>query len=230
MATWSIAPLHIEDLDEFVQCQFLAFVGNPLHDVVYPTQPASAEKHRKAINEGSKLQADNEIIYLKAVDIRSGNIVGGIKCCYYVGEDVLTSSPYAAGITDVEAKATDNDQYCCYVVNEFLGKRASDIKGQHARKFIAKDRKHGWIIDILFVHPEYSRRGIGRELVARTCSMADRRGLKAIVEASPAGKRTYELCGYQSKEVVTIPPKQWTDKPVQLYYWMEREPLRQVRR
>lgn len=144
MATWSIAPLHIEDLDEFVQCQFLAFVGNPLHDVVYPTQPASAEKHRKAINEGSKLQADNEIIYLKAVDIRSGNIVGGIKCCYYVGEDVLTSSPYAAGITDVEAKATDNDQYCCYVVNEFLGKRASDIKGQHARKFIAKDRKHGW--------------------------------------------------------------------------------------
>ena len=60
--------------------------------------------------------------------------------------------------------------------------------------------------------------------------MADERGVKAIVEASPAGKRTYELCGYESKETVMIPPRQWTDKPVQLYYWMERELLGQVRR
>ena len=54
--------------------------------------------------------------------------------------------------------------------------------------------------------------------------MADERKLGAIVEASPAGKRTYELCGYESKETVTVDPRHWTAKPTQLYYWMERQP------
>ena len=135
MASWTIAPLHLDDLDEFAQCQCLAFVGNPLHDVVYPTPQAAIDTHRKAIETGSILQAENEIVYLKAVDDSSGKIVGGIKFCIYAGEDIRGSSPYAAGITDVEAQASDGDQYPTYVVNEFLGKRVRDIKGQHARKF-----------------------------------------------------------------------------------------------
>lgn len=58
--------------------------------------------------------------------------------------------------------------------------------------------------------------------------MADERGLRFIVEASAIGKRTYELCGFQSKDTVTIEPGRWEGKPVQLCYWMEREPVVQV--
>lgn len=81
------------------------------------------------------------------------------------------------------------------------------------------------VIDLLFVHPDHHRRGVGRALVGRTCSIADERGLNAIVEASPQGKRTYEICGYESKESVEIPPGRWEQagKPVQQYYWMERK-------
>ena len=138
MAAWSIEPLQLGDLDEFVQCQFLAFVENPLHVVVYPTPPEALETHRKAISDGSKLQPGNQIIYLKAFDNSSGNIVGGIKFCQYAGEDIRTSSPYAAGIADKDAGATEEDQYRRYVVNEFLGKRVRDIDGPHACTFIAK--------------------------------------------------------------------------------------------
>lgn len=138
MASWTIEPVQPNDLEEYVQCQFVAFVGNPLHDVVYPTQPTAVETHLKAVEDGSKLQAGNEIVYLKAVDKASGKIVGGIKFCIYAGEDVRSNSPYAAGISDVEAQPTEEDKYRVYVLNEFLGKRVRDIKGQHARKFFAR--------------------------------------------------------------------------------------------
>ena len=139
MANWTITPAQVDDLDEFVKCQFLAFVENPLHDVVYPTKPAAVETHRKAIEGASSLQAGNEVVYLKAIDNSYGHIVGGIKIVMYAGQDVLTSSPHAAGITDVEAQTSDEDQYRTYVLNEFLGKRVRDLKGQHASKSIIED-------------------------------------------------------------------------------------------
>ena len=136
MASWSIAPIHLNDLDDFVQCQFLAFVGNPLHDVLFPTQPAAKEAHRKAFSEALESQAGNEILYLKAVDDASGKIIGGIKCCYYAGEDGRSSSPYAAAIPITDPNAIDDEQYSAYVLKECFEKRVSDIRGQHASKLI----------------------------------------------------------------------------------------------
>lgn len=80
------------------------------------------------------------------------------------------------------------------------------------------------VIDLLFVHPDFGRRGIGRALVACFCATADKRGLRSIVEASPQGKRTYELCGFVSKETVVVSAALWPGEPEQSYYWMEREP------
>lgn len=139
MANWTIAPVQVDHLDEFVRCQFLAFVENPLHDVVYPTQLAAVETHWKAIAGAPSLQPGNEVVYLKAVDNSSGNIVGGIKFVIYAAEDLITSSPHAAGISDIEPQTSDEDQYRTYVLNELLGKRVRDLKGHHASKFIVKD-------------------------------------------------------------------------------------------
>lgn len=135
MASWTIAPLHVEDLEEFVECQFLAFVENPLHDVVYPTQQEAVETHRKAIEDSSKLPSGNEILYLKAVDNQSGQIIGGIKFCVYAADGVRIKTPHDGGITDIDPQTSDEAQYRTYVLNEFLGKRVRDIEGQHARRF-----------------------------------------------------------------------------------------------
>lgn len=80
------------------------------------------------------------------------------------------------------------------------------------------------VIDLLFVHPDFGRRGIGRELVAQGCTVADKQGLMSIVEASPKGKRSYELNDFESKETSIISFDKWPDKPEHLYYWMVREP------
>ena len=81
---------------------------------------------------------------------------------------------------------------------------------------------NGTVIDILFIHPDHHRRGVGRELVAQARAKADERGLPSIVEASPAGKRTYELNSFVNKERITITHDDWPGKGDNLYYWMER--------
>ena len=78
-------------------------------------------------------------------------------------------------------------------------------------------------IDLLFVDPHYSHRGIGRALVSQFCHMANERGLDGVIEASPEGRRTYELCGFVNKGPVTISIESWPGKPEHLYYWMERK-------
>lgn len=75
-----------------------------------------------------------------------------------------------------------------------------------------------------FVHPDHHRRGVGRELVAKSCAIADERRLPGIVEASPTGKRTNELWGFVNKGPITITSEQWPGRPDNLYYWMERKP------
>ncbi|KAK3682023.1 hypothetical protein LTR37_020649 [Vermiconidia calcicola] len=131
MASWLIERLEPEDLEGFLRCRFEAFVGNPLHDVVYPDRKAAVEAHRKAIREATDSQPGNETSYLKAVEVETGKVIGGIKCCFYGAQDVRNASPYAAGISSAEG-GTDDERYARYVVNEFLQKRVNDIKGQHA--------------------------------------------------------------------------------------------------
>lgn len=79
------------------------------------------------------------------------------------------------------------------------------------------------MIDLLFVHPEHGRKGIGNELVAHSCALADEKGLPGIVEASPQGKSTYEKSGFVSQGPVTIISEKWPGRDDNLYYWMERK-------
>lgn len=81
------------------------------------------------------------------------------------------------------------------------------------------------VLDLLFTGEKAQRKGIGRELVARVCRESDLQNLITFVEASPKGKRSYELNGFESKEAVTISlPDKWPGRPEHLYYWMERPP------
>lgn len=131
--SWTISTLQNTDLEDFVQSQFIAFEGNTLHDVVFPTRPAAADAYNKIFREQPQLPPGHEIHLLKAVDNASGQIIGGIKTCYYASEDIKTASPYEAGLMDVTAAAEEDERYRRTVLNAFLGKRIADIRYPHAR-------------------------------------------------------------------------------------------------
>lgn len=57
--------------------------------------------------------------------------------------------------------------------------------------------EHAFILDTL-VHPEFRRRGIGRELVLRAVGEAEGRGLKWVhVDFEPHLRSFYERCGFR---------------------------------
>ena len=58
--------------------------------------------------------------------------------------------------------------------------------------------EHAFILDTL-VHPEFRRRGIGRELVTRAVAEAGERGLKWVhVDFEPHLQKFYEQCGFRN--------------------------------
>jgi GNAT superfamily N-acetyltransferase len=58
--------------------------------------------------------------------------------------------------------------------------------------------EHAFILDTL-VHPEFRRRGIGRELVRRAVAEAAGRGLKWVhVDFEPHLQKFYDECGFRS--------------------------------
>ena len=134
MSNWSIAELKESDVEEFVQCQFHAFVGNSLHDVVYPKPEAAVDATRTAMTERARLQHGNEVVFLKAVDDASGQIVGGIKCCFYGNGEVRSTSPYASSLPAMDDGLSGEERYRPWVLRRFLGRRVKDIGHPHACK------------------------------------------------------------------------------------------------
>lgn len=132
---WSISELREDEVEEFVKCQFPAFVqaNNTLHPIVHPDPAAAVASHKKAIDDARQLPGETDIIYLKAVDNATGQIIGGIKCCYYGSEDVKTTSPYASGICSPPQSASEEERYRALILNIFLERRIRDLKYPHAR-------------------------------------------------------------------------------------------------
>ena len=54
------------------------------------------------------------------------------------------------------------------------------------------------------VLPEQQRRGIGQALMSWGLSRTDKAGLESYVEATPAGRKLYERCGYHFVARVNI--------------------------
>lgn len=52
------------------------------------------------------------------------------------------------------------------------------------------------MLELLAVHPDYQRLGAGTALVTWGSEVADEKGLKAVVEGTPAGRRCYEKVGF----------------------------------
>lgn len=145
MSTWSIRPLHEIEINNFVHAQFLAFVNNPLHDVVFPTPEAATSSIRKGLADAQTQEPGNAIVYLQAVDETSGQLIGGIKYCLYPNEDVTTTSPYAAGIPtprDAAAEEEEEKGYRRFVMREFLGRRARRTTYPHARECSTRASVH----------------------------------------------------------------------------------------
>jgi ribosomal protein S18 acetylase RimI-like enzyme len=48
------------------------------------------------------------------------------------------------------------------------------------------------------VHPDFQGQGIGRELLAEICNLADKSSQDVYLESTPAGLKLYQKTGFES--------------------------------
>jgi len=54
------------------------------------------------------------------------------------------------------------------------------------------------LVDLLYVHPEFQRQGVGRELFDKLCSWAERRGIRQLrAEVSISARPFFESMGFR---------------------------------
>lgn len=59
-------------------------------------------------------------------------------------------------------------------------------------------------MELLVVHPDYKRKGLGGMIVDYGCKLADKEQLPCYVDGSPHGKGLYEKYGFEMKAEETF--------------------------
>ncbi len=77
------------------------------------------------------------------------------------------------------------------------------------------------VLNILFSHPDYRRKGIGAMLLQWGIDAAKRLGVEFWLNSTPPGKPLYEKFGFQLVQRNPLVPK--TDKPDAKWKQMEEE-------
>jgi len=207
------------DLADVVTCELLAFPGvdSDVGAHMYPFRAAlfTAGLHPKywpdfqstIRRRGRKLVSGSEMFKATVVDDSGRVVVVGMA--WYApapgaakerrwNRRLLNDYVYPALDTVRSRLWPDTDGMNMEFVNLFKGEL---IK---TRKEIQEEYGEHFIIEILGVHPEYQRRGVGAALVRHCISMADAAGLPVYLEASKAGIALYEYLGFKTVRECSI--------------------------
>jgi GNAT superfamily N-acetyltransferase len=183
-----------EDFLPLAQVEGAAFTG-PQTSLFFGNSPnqasLSAARHTKIFND------DSTAIYYKAV-LPSGEIIGLAKWNLF-----KTAGPHHPWPTTGFAPDA-NLELLSWFFGELDGKRNAFMDSREE----VKERGYLYMA-ILAVEPKVQRMGVGRKLLEWGLDMADREGLEAFIEASPAGKPLYEKMGWREVGFTDVDLKRW---------------------
>ncbi|KAH8820565.1 acyl-CoA N-acyltransferase [Xylogone sp. PMI_703] len=237
-----------EDLKTVVEIEFRAFhPHDTMHRLIYPSPEVPTQG---VYDQALKRQLENwttgkppgsEIKWIKAVDTKTGKIVGASKWMIFhaaaseseeekrEGKKRWSDPGFTVGWLEPAIPlggpegikglsgmtGVDDQAYVDWIMNEVTRRRRERIQGPAV------------LLDFCFCDPAYQRRGIGQLLVSYGIKRADEMGVEAHVEASPLGRRLYQLCGFRLVENVLIDAGEkrddWRGRDLIDYDYMIRE-------
>lgn len=187
MVSWHIEPVAAPNDSRGIVTVELAANATDLLNASFVPNPMSEEQQQVFLEWRVKIHENFLTIpgayYYKAVDPGTNTIIAAAKwlCPQVLGDpggSIRSRSP--PSFLDVDAHES-----------------ASSQMRTQAQALGFAQRADLWRLQMLAVHPDYQRRGIATELVQKGLSdLVDRAEQEAYVEASPAGKRVYEKCGF----------------------------------
>jgi GNAT superfamily N-acetyltransferase len=216
------------DFPGIVTTQYAAFhPQDTMHRLIYPSPavPTQAVINRTVARQLKGWRADPHITWLKITDSETGTVAAAAKWMVWPQAeeegkkrwpgkvDVNWVGPAVEGVN--AGPGADDQEYVEWVLEQFFDRRRERVNGPCV------------LLDMCFTHPEYHRRGAGKQLVEWGCRKADELGVKGDVEASYTGRWLYEGCGFKWTEHVVLEGgkgrEQWEDYETVGYYFMERE-------
>ncbi|KAL9085061.1 MAG: hypothetical protein Q9165_007802 [Trypethelium subeluteriae] len=194
-STINIAPCAGADISQCIEIASAAFQHNaPFFDIYFPKHDTTGRE--QAVERLHKwFTSDPDAQFLKAE--RNGRIMG-----FAIWTHMLSSkNPSPSDLKDVEdvdavwgKLGEDGEKEKRFVEQVWY----SYVQPRRAAVFAAPEEKGTMVLEVLAVHPESQRLGLGEKLTRWGCEKADENGLEAVVEATPAGKRCYERCGFRT--------------------------------
>ncbi|KAI9781215.1 MAG: hypothetical protein M1835_004347 [Candelina submexicana] len=178
----TISPANPTDLTRILEIQHLVFSGKAFGTVLFPdgyTPSGIAAAKTLAL---SQMNTDASIRRLKVTDSDMDNeMVGAAQWNIY--PETRPDEEWKKGVK-IECK----DENIREMSMKFMG--------------VIEEKRRKWIGGE--AHCSHQRRGAGEMLVRWGCEEADKLGLPAYVEASAAGHRLYESCGFEDREKVVM--------------------------
>jgi len=211
-----LLPAHISDCPEMVDLFDTAFKEDPNFTHFYPNV-SSADRaivRERDIKTYERSFGQEEMRFFKIVDAENGKIAAFSKW-----EFPHIKSPERR-LADEEVKKNRaphvpgaNGPF----LDEFFGKLIAGRK-----KYIVEENMY--FLNILAVHPQYQRRGLGSRLIEPVLALADAEGRRTYIEASRKGVRLYERYGWVRVDAVVMDTRPFGGESLEETVLLLREP------
>lgn len=190
---FELSPTTEKDLPAVVRTHHAAF--KDLIPQMHHAEPSDASFDKLAQMRAVALAAPTTRM-MKVVDTDSGTVVGCSSWRFYTSE--RTPEQLEADFVVPPGIPEENAEVRKLLEDNFRTSRR-DIMG--TRPYV--------LLGTLTTHPDYQRKGAGIMMLEWGLKEADRLGLPAYLEASPAGKPLYERYGFENVGEMTMDVRPW---------------------
>ncbi|KAI1453702.1 acyl-CoA N-acyltransferase [Annulohypoxylon moriforme] len=244
---FSMSQCTAADVDDLAEVYYVSFQMDPRNTFWWPDDKEAMLVWMK--RRIRKKMADRSTRHFKVTDVKNGDIVAfsrwdipeghGIALGEYVEEDAATvdvSRIVTEGTGDATRRedllpmsSAPVDATTTHTVDIPQGARPElCLKFFNELRDMSEKQKAKAMLglSLLCTAPNYHRRGAAKAMMLPMFDLADARGLKVYLEATPDGKPVYEKLGFREIDQLTFDLKMLTGKSEGIYKIaiMVREP------
>ncbi|KAI0420552.1 hypothetical protein F5X98DRAFT_11140 [Xylaria grammica] len=191
MGEINVARVEDEDISRCFQVLSESFGHDaPFVDIYFPNHDTSPGQIQGSRRLTTWKNTSESSVFLKATTRNRGSageeLVVGFAVWTYMKDPPPAELEDDENAEEIWPDRQDRE-FMARLWREYVKPRTQAVKDS--------GEKGVYVLELLAVHPDYQGLGAGKALVEWGTAAADRLGIRAVVEGTPAGRRLYEKCG-----------------------------------
>ncbi|TGZ85712.1 acyl-CoA N-acyltransferase [Ascodesmis nigricans] len=196
----------LADAEVIAEVQCAAFMEDRLFVTIYPHRKDYPEDFQRARAELTRQRLlDPNMITFVAEDEETGRMAGIAMWKKLNSSEPV--NPHNGVLMDLERVLENASQKVSRVLRRNRAEDPSKLKLVYGVMDAGKTKyvkdQTTWYLNILAVHPDFQKRGVGKTLCRRGMELAEKDGIPTYLEASAQGEGMYRNLGW--KDVGSVP-------------------------